>query len=217
MMWRQDALEMTLTPKEPGHISIPPLTFGAVGIKRLAPGLEFDVKSIPAYGAALPVGPFTLKCRSTASRHWPTAIVEVSGEGNLAAVRDFKFPKTPYGIIVRPGDLTGLTRYYSVTAHSRDLTEFPKPVLRYFDPATGAAHETTCVDRIRIEQPKELPAADIKRFLVRTAEGRRQTSRPQSARVSDPDQIRTALARWRAVMLVLAGMGVVGVLLSFRA
>jgi len=225
MFWRSVAGTTTLTPRQPGRVTIPALKFSSGNMTRLASALEFDVKPIPSDAAGLPVGPFTVECRDSDSLgYWPQLRVDVRGEGNLDDVHDFRFPRTSYAVITRQLETAWSNeRRFAVAAHSRTIVEMPKPTLRYFDPATNRPREVTCTRRILATMAKTPLRTDLRPLLhdpqtIRFDEVLRPLAQNRNPATSNPGSVEflAIVSQLRNVSFILAAAGLLGLVFALR-
>lgn len=222
MLWRNNVVRMTFTPERPGRVTIPALTFSNDRMTRLSSALEVDVEPVPAAAVGLPVGRFTIECaKSRDLGYWPRLLTTVRGEGDLDGVREIHTDRAPYAILAKPLPPVSGERRFEVIAHSRTLRKMPVPRLRYFDPIADRVEEVACTDSIRVSRQEHLDPQDLHPLLFAADAASKRRAVPASAepraKPPNPEEIRAMLAKARTISLVLAAVGLVGLLLAFRA
>lgn len=224
MLWKRPVLHTTLIAEAPGPIIIPAMNarghttafdnYGAfrrpeADFKRMSNGLLLDVRERPAEAAALPIGPFTLRCEPHQfATYWPAYQIYLQG-GDVESIRDVEFepPSSAPILLTRQRGEIKTAAYWIVTVHSHTLQDFPRLAVKYWDPFTDSVASATCTEPLRIGKYSPV-------HIVKEAELRKYTEPPaEDARAA---KTASAIRLYRGIAFVLALIGIAGVIGATR-
>ena len=156
-------------PKEPGTLHIPEyeVVTDNKAVRRFTNAFDIEVVPAPAEAAKLPIGKYTLDCRSAAASYWPKVTIDVVGNGDASSAGFPRLTSPPPNvpIVIWGGaprvEFDANHHQWTYEVHSRDpqLVVMPDVAFDHYDPETRRAERATCGEPPLLVRSDEPPKA----------------------------------------------------------